>query len=86
MVFVNIQADSNEVTLFWYSPAVNIAAAYPNCVPLRNSVCIFLMDAPKLANYFIFLSIDVWVVRPTTLVVFFARISSMILSKIFMEN
>ena len=78
--FENVQSEFRAVTLFQYSSAVIIDAIYSNFVPLGNFMCVVLMEAPILANSFLVLSIDVWIVWTITLVVIFVRIYFMVLS------
>ena len=70
---VNVQVAYSWVTCFRYSKAFIIAAAYQNVVPLGDSVCVVLMEAPILANSFLNFSIDVWVRWPITLVIVFSK-------------
>ena len=80
---MNVHAESSDVTLFWYYPAVIISSAYPDFFPSGNDVCFVLVEAPVLADYFLVFYIDAWVSRPITLVVVFTRCSFMVLSRIF---
>ena len=81
---MNFQVESSWVTHFRYSEAIMIYAAYPNSVPTWNTVCVVLMEEPILANLFLLCSIDVWVGRPITLVMVFAKSPFVVSSRIVM--
>ena len=50
---MNAQADSSEVNLFRYSPALIIATVHPNLFPSEKYVCVVLIEAPILDNSFL---------------------------------
>ena len=78
---VNTQVEYSQVTCFQYSKAIIIAAAYPHFVPSGNTVCVVLMETPILANTFLIFSIDVWVGRKITFVMFFPRFPLLFLQR-----